>query len=255
MSLGERTRFEGALRVARLSLHVYVLAAAAIAAGAAIALWPGVPPPLRVAAVAGVLVAAWFSAASFLAFHWIFDRSGLTRWTWLAGELPAPPSRWVQVSGGLRETHAPLDAIFPGAEGLDLDIYDPKTMPAPAITRARSLEGSAAATAAESGALPVEDAWADAVVVVLAAHEIREADRRERFFRELARILAPDGTLVLIEHPRNVAAALAFGPLGLSHFLPSSEWERLSTLARLTPRRTRTMSPFVTITSYTHAIR
>lgn len=248
-----RATFSGALRVARLSLGTYVLAAITVACGTAVALQPAAPPLLRAAAVAACVVAAWFSAASFLAFHWIFDRSGFTRWSWLAGELPAPPARWVQVSGGLRETHAPLAELFPGAQGIDLDIYDPATMPEPAITRARAAEVSAAATAASSGALPVADGWADAVVVVLAAHEIRDAGRRERFFRELARILAPEGTLVLIEHPRNLAAALAFGPLGLSHFLPAEEWRRLTALVRLERRRSRRMTPFVSIDAYVHA--
>src|SRR5262245_28342698 len=103
--------FTGALRVARLSLPLYAGAAFAVLLGSALALWGGAPPALRLLAMAGVAVAIWLSAASFLAFHWIFDRSELTRWSWIAALLPLPPARWVQVSGGLRETHAPLAEV------------------------------------------------------------------------------------------------------------------------------------------------
>jgi SAM-dependent methyltransferase len=239
--------FSGGLRVARYSWPLYAAAAVGLVIGAAVASSARLPPLVRWAAVAGMAVALWFSCASFLAFHWIFDRSELTRWDWLRS-LGPPPARWVHVNAGLDETQAPLARLFPGAEGRDVDIFDPASMTAPTLARAREKRGRDA-LGARPGALPIETGWADGVYVVLAAHEVRDAREREKLFGELRRIVRPDGRLVLIEHPRNLAGALAFGP-GVVHFLPMAEWSRLAALTGFRLESERAMSPFVRVRVY-----
>lgn len=93
-------------------------------------------------------------------------------------------------------------------------------------------------------ALPFDDGSTDLVVVTLAAHEIRHPQRRESLFKEIARIVAPDGRVVVVEHLRNLSAALAFGP-GLFHFYPRGEWVRLARAARLTIAEEFHITPFV----------
>lgn len=236
--------FAGGLRVARYSWPLYAGAAAAIVVGALIASSARAPAAVRVLAVAGVTVALWFACASLFAFHWIFDRSPLTRWDWIR-ELGPAPARWVHLNAGLNETHAPIARLFPGSEGRDVDIFDPESMTAPTLARARARGGRDGA-GARPGALPVDSGWADAVYVVLAAHEVRDPAAREELFRELRRILAPNGRLVLIEHPRNLAGALAFGP-GVLHFLPMPVWSRLAAGNGLRLLQERAMSPFVCV--------
>jgi hypothetical protein len=51
----------------------------------------------------GTAVVLWFSVASFLAFHWMFDRSGLLAGRWVAEEAVPPPSRYL----------SPLPKFFP----------------------------------------------------------------------------------------------------------------------------------------------
>lgn len=159
------------------------------------------------------------------------------------------PKRWVQINAGLEETTLPVNDVFPGAEGKMLDLFNPSVMTEPAISRARQEKTDVAAIAAKPDALPVEDGWADLVVVTLAAHEIRDVQKRERFFQELRRIMAPSGKLVVVEHLRDLAAALAFGP-GVFHFLPRREWLRLGTLAGLEVERERRITPFVRVFVY-----
>jgi SAM-dependent methyltransferase len=210
---------------------------------------PVVPWPVRWLGGAGAAIAAWFAGASFWAFHSMFDRSELLEGQWLTRELPDAPSRWVQINVGLEETTLPLHRVFPGAEGKMLDLYDPAVMTEPAVTRARQQTAGVASTTVQPDSLPVEDGWADVAVVMLAAHEIRDDRKRERFFAELCRVVSPDGRVVVVEHLRDLAAALAFGP-GIFHFFPRGEWLRLGRGVGLKVERERRITPFVRVFVY-----
>jgi SAM-dependent methyltransferase len=253
LSTMEATRpsvtFTHARRIAGYNWPLYAAAACGILAGAVVASYPGTPPALRWAAALGIAVAAWFAAASFWAFHWMFDRSELLRGQWVGEEAAPSLQRWVLINAGLEETTIPLREVFPNAEGKALDIFDPASMTEPAITRARRQKAGNPAATVPPDALPIGNRWADLVLVMLAAHEIRDRGARERFFHELARIVSPDGKVVLVEHLRDLAAALAFGP-GMFHFLPRREWLGLGSLAGLQLERERRMTPFVRIFTY-----
>lgn len=238
--------FTHARRIAGYNWPLYAAAGCGILVGGVVAAYPGTPPALRWMAALGIAVAAWFAGASFWAFHWMFDRSELLRGSWVGVEAAPSPRRWVLINAGLAETTLPLHEIFPEAAGKVLDIFDPASMTEPAITRARQQGAGVPALTAPPDALPVEDGWADLVLVMLAAHEIRDRGARERFFHELSRIVSPDGKVILVEHLRDLAAALAFGP-GMFHFLPRREWLRLGSLAGLELERERRITPFVRV--------
>jgi hypothetical protein len=84
------------------------------------------------------------------------------------------------------------------------------------------------------------------VVVTLAAHEIRDRQKRQRFFQELSRIVSPQGKLIVVEHLRDLAAALAFGP-AILHFFPRREWLDLGSATGLEVERERRITPFVRV--------
>jgi SAM-dependent methyltransferase len=130
-----------------------------------------------------------------------------------------------------------------------LDLYNPAVMTEPAVTRARQQKADVAALVVQPESLPVEDGWAELVVVTLAAHEIRDGRKRERFFQELRRIVSQEGRVVVVEHLRDLAAALAFGP-GIFHFFPRGEWLRLGSRASLEVERERRITPFVRVFVY-----
>ena len=250
MEANRRPRtFTHAKRIAGYNRPLYAAAACGILVGAGVAAYPGTPAALRWAAAVAIAVTAWLSAASFWAFHWMFDRSELLGGRWIGEELASSPRRWVLINAGLDETTLPLQEIFPGAEGKALDIFDPASMTEPAITRARLQGAGASAVTAPPDALPVGKGWADLVVVMLAAHEIRDAGLRERFFREVSRIVSPGGRVILVEHLRNLAAALAFGP-GMFHFFPRRAWLRLGTLSGLELERERRITPYVRVFTF-----
>jgi SAM-dependent methyltransferase len=244
-----RIRFDRAVRIAGYNWPLYAAAGVGIVGGVVLACLSEVPLPVRWLGGAGAAIAGWFACASFYAFHSMFDRSELLGGEWLKEELPQAPARWVQINVGLEETTLPLGEVFPGAEGKLLDLYNPAVMTEPAVTRARQQKADVAAIVVQPESLPIEDGWAELVVVTLAAHEIRDGQKRERFFQELRRIASQEGRVVVVEHLRDLAAALAFGP-GIFHFFPRGEWLRLGSRVSLEVERERRITPFVRVFVY-----
>lgn len=238
--------FARALRIAAYNRPLYVAAAIVFVLGGLTAYCPGLPVGVRWTAGLAALVAAWYAAASFWAFHAMFDRSELLGGRWLVDVVPKLPRRWVQINAGLEETTLPIQEVFPDADGMSLDLYDPAVMTEPAVAKARQRFQERSGVTAQPDALPLGDGWADLVVVMLAAHEIRDVSLRERFFHELRRIVVDEGHIVVVEHLRDLAAALAFGP-GLFHFYPRQEWLRLGESAGLKLVGERRITSFVRV--------
>lgn len=239
-----RGQFHGMLQILRYNLPMYLAAlAGCLAVALALALLP-LPRPLAVLAALGTAAGFLWSVSSLLASHYIYDRSALSTWSWLAGLLQAPPRRWASLHAGLDETFGELHRLFPDG-GTTLDIYDAQEMTEPSIERARRL-ALTPATPADFRALPFPDGSLDAVFLIFAAHELRRPESRLRFFREIARSLAPGGRVVLVEHLRDPSNFLVFGP-GFVHFLARREWLRLAQESGLAVRHESRITPFVAV--------
>ncbi|HEX9988784.1 MAG TPA: methyltransferase domain-containing protein [Chloroflexia bacterium] len=246
-STGFRTQFGGALQILQYNGPFYAktLLGCAVAAVAAAKL--PLPQPVKALVRLGIGGACYFSVASLVASWWVYDHSHLTRWRWIAELLPTKPKRWANIHAGLDETTLALRALFPDTESVVLDIYDPREMTEPSIKRAREISPApVVAITADVKKLPVEDGALNALFLIFAAHEVRDKDLRRTFFRELHRVLAPQGTLLLVEHVRDVANFAAFGP-GFMHFLPRSEWQNLGNLSGLQTRSHFRITPFVNV--------
>jgi SAM-dependent methyltransferase len=240
-----RGRFEGVLQIVRFNRRQYALGCGTVASTGAWCVVGAGPAWLCVVALAIGLAAAWWCVASLVVSHWIYDRSGLYGWDWIPGALSAPPGHWLNLHAGLDDGTTALQELFPAAPGTAADFFDAAEMTEPSIHRARSeRNGEPPAMKVDARRLPFPDRSFDTVFLLFAAHEIRTRTIRVKFLREVARVLAPGGTVLLVEHFRDPANFVAFGP-GCLHFFPGREWKRLCAGAGLQLAAERRITPFV----------
>jgi SAM-dependent methyltransferase len=245
-----RTRFHGMCQIVCYNRNQYIAACLALCATGAAWQMFRASPWLRAIALTTGALAGWWALASVAVSHWVYDRSELHRWTWLAPLLPKGPGRWLNLHAGLDESTAALRRLFPGTAGTTADFFDASEMPEPSIHRARKGRVNASSVLrVGSRHLPFADRAFETVFLVFAAHELREKSARTVFWREIARVLATDGLVVLVEHLRDAANFCAFGP-GCLHFFPEREWRRLAGIAGFRLAQECRITPFVKVLTW-----
>jgi SAM-dependent methyltransferase len=201
----------------------------------------------RIVVVGFAVPLVFWLCASLLVSHYVYDCSPLYDLNWVGRELPKAPQRWINVHAGVDETSQLLAQLFPTAVGEILDVHDPEEMTEASIRRARRTHRSLMRSKpADWRALPIADDTIDAAFLFFVAHEFRRDEARTQFFRELARVLRSDGELSVVEHLRDCANFLAFGP-GFLHFFSRSEWLRTAAAAGLQVRTEKSITPFVRV--------
>jgi SAM-dependent methyltransferase len=240
-----RTPWQGARQILRFNWPKYAGAMVLLAMGVmALPLVWG--EPWVVLGVVGVLGALlWWTAASILASHWVYDRSGLFGLGWMSGVV-SRPTRWASVHAGLDEFAVVLRRAL-GEPVAVLDIHDPETMTEGSIRRAAGLLPADPRTRrCTFERLEVADESVDAMFVLFAAHELRRHEERAALFREIGRTLAPGGHLLVVEHLRDRAGFIAFGP-GVLHFHSRSTWLRAFAAGGLRVVGERRITPFARV--------
>ncbi|QJR36389.1 class I SAM-dependent methyltransferase [Gemmatimonas groenlandica] len=203
------------------------------------------------------VAAAGLAAGTFVSLavsHVIYDRSDLYRFAWLTRiNGDRTPNAAVFCQTGFDESSALLRARTPNTHWTLLDHYDPARMTEPSIQRARRHCPPAHGTvAAPHNAWPTAPQQADLVIGMLAVHELRHCDERAAWFREAARTLRPGGRVVVVEHLRDMANLLAFGP-GVLHFHSTSTWRRSWERAQLRVHSEFRITPWVAVVVLEHA--
>ncbi len=242
---GLRGRRQGLMQILNFNWRMYATALAGLVAVSGA--WPLLGGAERIGLSLGLGPALFWVAASLAVSHYVYDRSSLYELDWLARTLGRPVRSWVNVHSGWDETSGPLEAIFPEAAGQIVDIFDRETMTENSIRRAQRLNRSAAsAVMGRYDALPFCGESFDTVFCIFTAHELRQYQQRVTLFKEIARVLEPDGELVLVEHVRDWRNFLAFGP-GFLHFFSCPDWRRVASEAGFTVRTEFTFAAFVQV--------
>lgn len=217
----KRRPFQGVWTIIRFNWHLHAIALIAIAILLAGSLYlTGFPALvcalLAVPAVLSVLL-------SLLATWHAYDASGLYQPSWLAPELEHA-HRAANIHAGFDETTANLKSAFPQIDWQVFDFFDQTRHTEISIRRARKSHPPAPVTIPIStDHIPLRDSSLDRALLILAAHEIRDHDERVAFFRELGRVLAPGGRVIVTEHLRDLANIAAYS-IGAWHFHTRAVW-------------------------------
>lgn len=235
------------LSIARFNWPFYVAAVVVMVAALAGLLWFSSPLPILICAAA-FAGAGYFFFGSLGVSHLIYDRSDLYRWRWLDRALPGSRfERAIFCHSGFDEASLTLRRHFPQIEWLILDHFDESRMTEASIRRARQLYPPTPDTIpALFDRWPVEDSWADSVFGLLAIHELRSETERGAWFAEARRSLRGDGQVVLVEHVRDLANFIAFGP-GFLHFHSAANWRRAWESAGFRLREDFRVTPWVRV--------
>jgi len=219
-----RSSFQGLAQIVRFNWTMYGIGSVTFVAVAALAAFVQMPDAARAILLAGATLSAAWLAMSLVVSYWVYDRSRLCRWDWIAAALDSKPRSVVNIHAGFDESSDSLIRAFPNAKLRVLDIFEPAEMTEPSISRAREQSTSViAAMSTDFRHLPLPDASINLVTLLLSAHELRSTESRRAFFAELRRILAPEGRIVIAEHLRDLPNFIAFGP-GFTHFHSRSTW-------------------------------
>lgn len=242
-----RGKWHGVRQIIRFNWRFYLAGAVALTVGALGLLLIKVSPLWESIGLLCLGVAAFWMGMSLVASHWVYDRSIICKWTWIADHLPRTPRRWANIHAGLDESSAALKELFPGTRGEILDIFDPREMTEASIAEARRhSENESSSIRADLRELPLANEEYDALFLLFAAHEIRHTEVRLRFFSELKRALKPGGRILIVEHLRDWKNFIAYGP-GCFHFQSRSTWHHAATQTGLTIEEEFAITPFVRI--------
>jgi ubiquinone/menaquinone biosynthesis C-methylase UbiE len=182
---------------------------------------------------------------SLIVSYYVYDLSNLYSLDWLGDLRFETGSKIVNINAGFDETSESLKAKFPETELVVLDFYDPAKHTEISIKRARKAYPPFPNTGQITTAkLPLRDNSADAIFVILSAHEIRNGEERSLFFNELSRTLKPDGQIVVVEHLRDLPNFLAYN-IGSLHFHSRKSWFETFKSANLKIESELKITPFI----------
>ena len=223
-----RKPFQGVLNIVRFNWHFFVLAAVLTVVLYGVSTLVCTPVALCLNLLAGLIVMSVL--VSLLTSLYVYDLSELYTLSWLNFLKPSQPQRVVTITAGFDETSALIQQKFPDAHLRVFDFYDPLYHTEVSIQRARKAYLPYPGTeTTQTKAIPLDSQTVDVVLLILAAHEIRQESERAQFFSELNRILKSDGRVIVVEHLRDGVNFLGYN-LGFLHFLSRSSW--LTTFSR-----------------------
>lgn len=244
-----RHPFEGVFNVFAFNWPKYILAG--ILSYVLIVLWMvQVNPVLKPLFLAAAAILFVWTIVSLLVSCLVYDLSGLYKYDWLLKSIKTPPAAILNLNAGFDEVSEALLLMFPDSQLKVFDFYSPTSSTEPSIELARAANASqAAAMEPVSVALSgwqLDDDSQDLVLLFLSAHEVRKPAEREELFGEILRVLKSNGQFILVEHMRDAANFLAYGP-GSMHFYPRSEWLRLANKCGYKVQEERLVTPFVRV--------
>ena len=238
-----RTAFQGITNIIRFNWHFYVIALAIMAAGSFLPVGISLLAKVAIGAIAGS------TFTSLAVSYYIYDYSGFYSFHWLDSADIGPNDHILNINAGFDETSWILKDKFPGSTLTVADFYDPVRHTEISITRARKAYPKYPGTKViNTSDIALPAGSADCIILIFAAHEIRDPQERIDFFRQLRQILIPNGQIVIVEHLRDKYNFFAYN-IGYLHFFSKSSWRHTFRQAGLSEPTEIKLNPFISIFS------
>ena len=238
-----RKPFQGVGNIVKFNWHFYAISAAFLSA--LLILRQSLPTVYHFPISFLFILLLATTLISLLVSFYVYDFSNLYTFDWLLDENE--PLSIVNISTGFDETSHLLRAKFLNAELTVFDFYDPEKHTEISIKRARKAYPPFPDTKQiNTSKITLADKSADKIFVILSAHEIRNASERVVFFKELCRVLKPNGQIFIVEHLRDTANFMAYS-IGFFHFLSKKSWINTFRDSNLLVKTKQKITPFITI--------
>lgn len=190
-------------------------------------------------AIGGILI-------SLLVSFYVYDLSNLYSLNWLIELNNDSGFTIININAGFDETSAIIHAKYPDSELHVFDFYNPSKHTEPSIKRARQAYTPYPSTKTiNTNSLPLLDNYADTILIILSAHEIRDEKERVIFFKELNRVIKNSGHIIVTEHLRDIPNFLAYS-IGCFHFFSRSSWNKTFNKAGFIIYNKVKITPFIT---------
>lgn len=234
----KRKPFQGISNIIRFNWHFYVIVGIMVVA---LSLLKSVfPQVLQSLLTIGIVLLIIPVIISLLASFYVYDLSDLYHLKWLNN---CNGKSILTINAGFDETSQLIQNKFPQASLRICDFYNPARHTEISIKRARRLYPPKPETIqVTSEHLPFPENTFDKSVVILSAHEIRNAVERIAFFSELNRVT--EGQVFVTEHLRDLNNFLAYN-IGFFHFYSRKCWLQTFEQANLAVKHEIKITPFI----------
>ena len=180
---------------------------------------------------------------------YVYDFSGYYDFNWLK-KLDLKDSEAIQIlniNAGFDETSFIIKNLFPESDLQVFDFYNAEQHTEPAIIRARKVSLVYPNTQQIiSNTIPLKDNSVDYIFLLSAVHEIRSHNEKVQFLKECNRVCKSTGSVIMVEHLRDVPNFIAFS-IGFTHFFSKKTWQKAFKEAGFPSFTETKFTPFMSI--------
>ena len=202
-------------------------------------------------ATAVLLISLFFLLATFWSAYQLYDLDGLQPHHVLfdMGDIQASDT-FVFIDLGYRRRALNLSRRLTTGRVIVLDIYNPQWTKNPALVRLRKRmpipppDPRISLRDASMDLIPLPDQSVSSVILCQIASELWQHGDQINLFKEINRILTPNGRLLLAERTRTQTNWLVMGPMALN-LKRKEEWEQMLNSAGFVVRRTQDLSGLI----------
>ncbi len=182
---------------------------------------------------------------SLLTSLYVYDLTDLYKLRFLDKLISFKPESIVNINAGFDEISEVLKRKYPDTKLSVFDFYDPLLHTEVSIERARKLYQPYPGTEIiNTQAVPLKENSIDIILLMFAAHEIRNEDERILFFEQLRKVITMKGAIIVVEHQRDLVNFIAYN-IGFFHFYSGRNWLKVFTGAGLKISKEIKITPFI----------